>query len=125
MKTLKLLDGLALVAYCGLIFWLSDQEKLPMPQVFNFQDKLMHFAAYFVMGCFSWRAFRHLGLERLHLAFVSLQFCSAYGVSDEWHQSFVPGRESSALDWLADSLGGAVAMAAALILTLRLRPQAP
>jgi VanZ family protein len=28
-----------------------------------------------------------------------------YGALDEWHQSFVPGRELSAGDWVADSTG--------------------
>ena len=28
-----------------------------------------------------------------------------YGATDEWHQSFVPGRDASVLDWLADLCG--------------------
>jgi hypothetical protein len=32
-------------------------------------------------------------------------FASAYGVSDEWRQSFVPNRSCDALDWLADGIG--------------------
>ncbi|SHE23773.1 hypothetical protein BPUTEOMOX_1817 [methanotrophic endosymbiont of Bathymodiolus puteoserpentis (Logatchev)] len=36
----------------------------------------------------------------------SLIFTSLYGASDEWHQSFVPGRMSDTQDWLADTLGG-------------------
>lgn len=105
----KLLDVLALFAYCGFIFWLSDQERLPMPTVVDFQDKFLHFGAYFVMAVFSWRALRHSGINKLNLALLSLLFCSLYGVSDEWHQSFVPGRTASTLDWLADSLGAASA----------------
>ena len=122
-KLYKPLDGLFLVAYCGLIFWLSDQERLSMPQVFHFEDKLLHFAAYFVMGGLSWRAFRHLKLKGFFLAFVSLVFCSLFGLSDEWHQSFVPGRDASSLDWLADTLGSAVAVTAALIIDRRFRLQ--
>ena len=36
-----------------------------------------------------------------------------WGVSDEWHQSFVPGREVDAVDLLADVAGSALAVAAA------------
>jgi VanZ family protein len=39
------------------------------------------------------------------LALVSIAFCSLYGASDEWHQSFVVGRSSDILDWLADTSG--------------------
>ena len=103
------LDWMALLAYCGLIFWLSHQESLPVPAVFEFQDKLLHFGAYCVMAGLSWRAFRHLNLTNRQLAMLSIVFCSLYGISDEWHQSFVPGRSTSAWDWLADSLGAAAA----------------
>ena len=33
-----------------------------------------------------------------------------FGVLDEWHQSFIPGRFSEFADWIADSLGAAVAV---------------
>lgn len=36
-------------------------------------------------------------------------FCSLYGISDEWHQSFVVGRSSDVLDWLADTSGAVLA----------------
>ncbi|PPD35647.1 MAG: teicoplanin resistance protein VanZ [Methylomonas sp.] len=107
---IKILDGLALVAYCGLIFWLSDQQRLPMPTAFEFQDKFLHTGAYWVMAILSWRALRHFGLSTKTLALVSFVFCSLYGITDEWHQSFVPGRESSHADWLADSIGAALAV---------------
>lgn len=115
---LKFLDGLALLAYCGLIFWLSSQERLPMPSVVAFQDKVLHFGAYFVMAILSWRALRHTGVQKSNLALLCLLFCSLYGLSDEWHQSFVPGRTASVWDWLADSLGAATAA-----LTLKQRQQ--
>jgi VanZ family protein len=35
---------------------------------------------------------------------------SAYGASDEWHQSFVPGRSTDVRDWIADTIGAALAI---------------
>ncbi|WP_426991116.1 VanZ family protein [Methylomonas sp. MED-D] len=105
-------DWTALAAFCGLIFWLSAQESLPVKMHFEFQDKVQHALAYFVMEVCSWRAFRHRLAERRLLGLVSVAYCSLYGISDEWHQSFVPGREPGVGDWLADSLGAALAAGA-------------
>lgn len=105
----KKFDILLLPLYCGFIYWLSDQSKLPSPDLFRYEDKLEHFLAYFVMGVCAWRAFRHLPLHPKLLMWLCMVFCSLYGVSDEWHQSFVAGRTPSVLDWLADTLGGVAA----------------
>jgi VanZ family protein len=102
----KQLDFLALILYCSVIYWLSDQSTLPSPNLFENQDKLQHFFAYSIMGIFTWRALYHLVLPREILLLTVFSFCSVYGIFDEWHQSFVIGRTSSAMDWLADSIGG-------------------
>jgi VanZ family protein len=44
------------------------------------------------------------------LALVSTVFCSLYGISDEWHQSFVMGRYFDIGDWLADTSGAGLGM---------------
>lgn len=105
------LDYLYLIAYCTLIYWLSGQKSLPAPQWFSFQDKIHHAAAYAGMAFFSWRSLRHFIQSSVMLAVAVIVFCSFYGASDEWHQSFVPGRDASAGDWLADTLGAGMAVA--------------
>jgi len=102
------LDGLLLFFYCGLIFMLSHQPTLPMPLLFSHQDKWVHASAYAVMAFFAWRAFRHQLHTRVLLACVVVVFCSLYGVSDEFHQSFVEGRDADVWDWLADTLGASM-----------------
>ncbi len=103
----KILDFTLLFLYCLFIYWLSDQPTLPVPDLFPVQDKMLHAGAYFIMGILAWRSFKHLLSRSIILALLSITFCSLYGVSDEWHQSFVEGRCSDIIDWLADS-GGAV-----------------
>jgi VanZ family protein len=99
----------ALFFYCILIFWLSDQSNLPAPDYFQNEDKLHHLIAYFVMGLFAWRFFLMLIPRRELIWIATVFFCSVYGISDEWHQSFVIGRNSDAIDWLADTTGGLLA----------------
>lgn len=70
-------------------------------------DKVAHASSYGALALFldrAWRRTRHeLPLHRRHLwVFLAV---ALFGVSDEWHQSFVPGRDCSTLDWLADMIG--------------------
>ena len=40
----------------------------------------------------------------------SVLFCLFYGMTDEWHQSFVPGRDADWMDLVADTMGAIIAM---------------
>ncbi len=46
------------------------------------------------------------------LFLVTVTICILYGLGDEFHQSFIPGRFASAADLVADALGAVVACAA-------------
>lgn len=105
----KYKDLLILILYCGLIFWLSDRSGIPAPQFFPHQDKLAHIALYAAMGWLAWRFFRHIIEPKGLLVLSVISFCSLYGITDELHQSWVPGRDSDPLDWLADTIGATLA----------------
>lgn len=73
-----------------------------MPPLFPHQDKVMHLAEYTPFGWLSLKAF----MPATTFGFlVSVGFSLAYAASDEVHQSFVPGRETSVMDWVADAAG--------------------
>ena len=99
-----------LLLYCFFIYWLSDQPSLPVPEVFSSQDKILHFGAYFVMGILAWRYFKTINGKTIILVLLSITFCSLYGLSDEWHQSFIEGRFSDVADWIADTSGAGAAV---------------
>jgi VanZ family protein len=107
---IKFLDFTLLISYCCFIFWLSDKPSLPAPIWFEHQDKFYHAGAYFIMGLLAWQSFRHFVSSPGLLAMLSIAFCSLYGLSDEWHQSFVVGRESDIADWAADTTGAVLAI---------------
>jgi len=65
-------------------------------------DKLAHLVVYGILGALLARGRRLQG----HLPHAVLILVGAlYGASDEWHQSFVSGRQVSVLDWVADLCG--------------------
>ena len=106
MSGLSIFWGGCLLSWCSLIFLLSSQSALPAPELFDGQDKLIHATAYAVMAWLFWGAWKQkLGENLGLLAMLAVVFCSAYGGSDEWHQSFVQGRDASVYDWLADTFG--------------------
>jgi VanZ family protein len=63
-----------------------------------------------VAGCSPRRAF-----------LLAVVIGSLYGGTDEFHQSFVPGRTADPLDWVADTLGVALGASLATAATLALR----
>lgn len=67
-------------------------------------SSIAHFCEYTVFGALLANALRcHMPLGR---ACVLAIVCgSLYGVTDEFHQLFVPGRMCDPLDWLVDTAG--------------------
>lgn len=102
----RVFRGLAL-AWMAFIFYLSSQPHLDVPSVMEGQDKFMHFVAYAILGFFIARALGPItGTFSWQRVAVAAALTLLYGLSDEFHQSFVPGRSPSALDLVADALGG-------------------
>jgi VanZ family protein len=101
-------DLVPLILYCVLIY---IQSCLPapfeMPEASHL-DKLLHLGAYGVMAVLFYRTYRTGWPRALKRALIwaSVISTTLYGLSDEIHQYFVPGRSADTLDWLADALGG-------------------
>ena len=87
------------------IFWASSHSQVAAPGIPNF-DKVAHFSVYGLLATLLVRLGR--GPRAVWLALLAT---SLYGASDEWHQYFVPGRSCELGDWLADTTGGALAVA--------------
>ena len=96
--------------YAGLIFYLSAQshpdEDLPS-LLGSVNDKVLHAMEYAGLGGLCYRAFRWGvdGPVAARALFFAILTASLYGLTDEVHQLFVPLRESSWQDWLADVTG--------------------
>ncbi len=105
---------LPVAVYVALIFVLSAQPGLSVPGTFEYRDKVAHTLEYGGLGWLVYRAARDSwpatpALRRVLLTALAL---SALGALDEKFQSFIPGRDSTPYDWMADTFGGALAQIA-------------
>lgn len=104
---------LAPTLFCmAAIFGLSSRSELPRPASISGEafSVMGHFGAYLVLAITLWWM---LGMtrvwprKRLLLAFAGAVL---YGVSDEFHQSFVPGRTPDIRDITTDAIGAIVGL---------------
>lgn len=99
MKT-RLLAWLPVVLWMGVIFYTSHQPQVGLPN-FDAWDFLIkkssHFGAYALLGLLLLRADGRWT--------VALVISILFALSDEWHQSFIPGRMPTFFDVSVDILG--------------------
>lgn len=100
----------AAVVWMAVIFRLSSLTGSSVPGRFSV---LGHFVVYAVLGALYVRALPStLPIGRRILVAVAL--ASLYGVTDEYHQSFVPGRMPDIADWAVDTIGATAGAFAAM-----------
>lgn len=100
------------VAVMAVIFYVSSLSDPPLPG--QVPAAFGHWAGYALLGVTVARAFAG-GLPRRitpRIAVATIVVCVAYGVTDEYHQSFVPGRVAEVADLYADAAGAVAAVAA-------------
>ncbi len=98
---------LPLIVYCLAIFIQSSfPSPVEEPDV-PFFDKYLHILGYALLGALFCRAYGSLRLGGKFWRAALLSFLSAglYGISDEIHQYFVPGRSADVMDVAADFFG--------------------
>lgn len=94
---------LAPLFWAALIFVASSVpgDELPSPGFLHL-DKLIHAGAYAVLG---WLVARALSARSRGALFAAACLATLYGMTDELHQGFVPGRDPDVGDAAADALG--------------------
>ena len=98
------------IVWASVIFFGSSIPGTKLPSFAHFiNDKVIHASIFFLLGILVYRALepkvKHQGLDWRRL-FIAISAVVLYGISDEFHQGFVPGRSVDYRDALADSLGG-------------------
>jgi VanZ family protein len=92
----------------AVIFFASSQGRVAAPQVSGI-DKVGHFVVYGWLGVLWARVPWVAGLKPFGV-WTAVAIASLYGITDEFHQSFTPGRGVEVADWLADTFGALAAV---------------
>lgn len=88
---------------------ITEQEKRRLIDDINSTGReYMHGVVFLLLGLLVLNAVRLSGVKGIKALTISLAACAAYGLADEVHQVFVPGRAFQLSDFFMDMLGGTI-----------------
>lgn len=98
-----IINYLAVFVWCSVIFWFSNHSKISTVEssaVDFFFKKTAHLVEYAILTVLIFRATKNIKL--------SIILSILYAASDEFHQSFIPGREPRVRDVIIDATGSTI-----------------
>jgi VanZ family protein len=100
------------IAWMALIFALSSQDGVPQPRGLSsvMLPIVAHLALYGVLAILLLRVFQRGGRPTRSAMVAAVVAAALYGVTDEFHQSYVPGRDSSVFDLFVNTVGATIAV---------------
>lgn len=115
---------LPVILWMCVIFMFSAHPTGSASQV-HWQDfvvkKMAHITEYAILTVLLFRAFRSTGMQKRQAAKYALVLAVIYAATDEFHQSFTPGREPTIRDVIIDTIGATLSV----ILLWKLLPKMP
>lgn len=113
MSLAKACYALLPIGYMGVLFYASsltgDDPRLRL----GISDKVLHAGAYAVLAPLWYIALRRgWGVSPWKATALAWLISVAYGITDEIHQSFVPRRDPSLSDLVADGVGAGASLLA-------------
>ncbi len=103
------------VVYMAAIFYASSLSVIPGPVGSWFSDTVLHMACYGGLAVVTLRALaggKRAGVT-VGVVTVAWLIATLYGVTDEFHQIYVPGRTPELRDLANDAVGALAAIGAA------------
>ncbi|UCC62920.1 MAG: VanZ family protein [Anaerolineae bacterium] len=104
---------LPLVTWMGAIFWFSAQPQ-PLGYLASWLESLAgivgHLVGYAGLVLFWWRALAAHSASARRMRGLAFLLTVLYAVSDEYHQSFVPGRTATLADLFIDAAGAVLGL---------------
>jgi VanZ family protein len=95
------------VLWAGVMVTGTSLPSSAVPGQLSAYDKLLHFTIYAIFAFLLSRQISETA-SRWWAALLAIGIAVLFGVVDEWHQGFIPGRSMELADWQADSLGALV-----------------
>jgi hypothetical protein len=96
------------VIWAVVIFLLSSRPVIPASQIF-WKDfivkKSAHVIEYAIFTVLIYRALKESGVKKYNAGLAAILISVIYGATDEYHQSFTPGREPRVRDVFFDTIG--------------------
>jgi VanZ family protein len=102
---------LPLFLWAALIFTFSSLTTPAASEVYWREfaiKKTAHMVEYGIFAVLLYRALKSSGVKKGKAMIVSIFLALLYGASDEFHQSFTPGREPKVRDVIFDTIGGSL-----------------
>ncbi len=125
-RELALAWGPALLVMAGI--WVLSSSAAPGVPIdrLPFRDRGAHFLAYGTLAFFVARAALRTGhTRRLGVWAFAVHTALLWGLLDEVHQAFVPGRSPDVIDLAADGLGASVGALVRVLASWRLEARDP
>jgi VanZ family protein len=96
----------------ALIFGMSHRSTVPTPPGISasLTSVVGHLTVYFVLAILIWWALGNLIAPSPRRYATAWSLALLYALSDEWHQSFVPGRTPDSFDIATDAVGAALGL---------------
>lgn len=103
-RTRAVIYWLITIGYMGTIFYVSSRHNVKLPDIARNIDKVAHMLAYVPLAFLLSMSLRDSGMKK-YAFLTAFVIASIYGVTDEFHQSMVPGRDATVGDAVADTVG--------------------
>ncbi len=95
---------------------ITETEKMILTERINsVARECMHGVVFLVLGVLTQNAVAKLVVPKMKAAAITLAVCLAYGLTDEFHQLFVPGRAFQISDLAMDAVGSVIGICLILL----------
>lgn len=104
LSTRRLLGWIGVLIWAAAIFYVSSRPGSTLPGGYSVEG---HLGEYAILGGLLTIALAEKDVDLTTVALAVL-IASLYGITDEFHQHFVPMRTPDIIDWMLDTAGATI-----------------